>query len=723
MQGSSVLMGYMTLLLRKLFEEPHINDWSILLRALDILEKLYVWSCECLSLNAVDSFGECCVRTEPATLPPDTQCPSANIDDDIDWFFDSHECHSSFTSQNQASDNVPSSYQQSPAKSTRTVPTLDLLLEGLQHSLTWEYDMHTASLNTMALPMIIASDIWRSLVSDKSERALITSCLLDTPSPDTGYDASEDGLQQAAAMNSIPRLISCVGMHVVHSSRPSAYDVYGQSVVAFSNQFRERAYDATVQSYDGLLHVVKKKQLEGPGITRVVLIESPIYIDDTTESGAYLEGSGASQQALDIQNKCVVVYSTTNSATHRITSSQREESAGTCVAGSVTSENTTYLTRIMNHLRALDVHLIVCVEPLPSKLVDACYGSNIAILSCSKRSVHTMARLLADLEVVEDILDLDLSCVSSGYVIDVLVRDGLRVMDVDEGGAGVEPDDKVMVVLSPKHLPGHHTSVGHNSHVQSRGQVHGHVSVVLKAPACIIGRHVKDRVTRCLNRIDHAFHRNGGVMVGAGLVDVLCTIRLREERKRLQCVSEEQASESASVCRLLKCFEGVFEDFSYSVNTNNGVSPEEAMEQWHRSVCSLQQILVPSVYEKGHDDDGGDGDGVVGVHSGLNGTENKSEDWARRWKQSLMELSWEQKCYGFEPPIQLHHDKTIRYASSSDYAGDGSYSSGSCSRCDGKPIVLDVKSLRVEAMRTAIYVVKSILGAADIVTNASSNNM
>jgi uncharacterized protein (DUF2235 family) len=215
----------------------------------------------------------------------------------------------------------------------------------------------------------------------------------------------------------------------------------------------------------------------------------------------------------------------------------------------------------------------------------------------------------------------------------------------------------------------------------------------------------------------------------------LCTIRLREERKRLQlqhrrsslekdltahqCVSEEQASESASVCRLLKCFEGVFEDFSYSVNTNNGVSPEEAMEQWHRSVCSLQ-ILVPSVSEKGHDDDG---DGVVGVHSGLNGTENKSEDWERRWKQSLMALSWEQKCYGFEPPIQLHHDKTIRYASSSDYAGDGSYSSGSCSRCDGKPIVLDVKSLRVEAMRTAIYVVKSILGAADIVTNASSNSM
>lgn len=704
-QGSSALTGYITLLLLKLHEEVYCSDWNIVIIALNTLCETYETCCKCLVLQLEETNGVVSTELNRADS-------RASADDSIDWFFDAQEVNE-LELNSLSTKNNPS---HSPLG-------LEMLLEGLQHSLPWEYDCDQSYHSTMALPMLIAFESWKTLISKRSETDLISlrsSGNIDPMSAnlENYLDVCTD--QRALELSGIPRLISSIEMQVVHASSSSKYDIYTQSIVVFHDKIRDSAFDKSVDWYDRLAHLIKVR--EDRGFVRVVLVDSPIYIDDTTESGAYLEGSGASQQALDIQKDCVVVYSVASNSHLFTDSTERSDLKRTNMAA---VEQESYLSRAIKHLQALDVHLLICVDPISSKLVDACCSHDIAVISCHKGAIYTMARLLNDVEVVEDILDLDNSCVACNHTVGIAIRDSIRTVDEEAGGTGVDISDKVMIVISPTPLGGctfdDNTctrKAGTNTEMSTTGQCHnngfGHVSVILKAPTCILGRHLKDRVTRCLNRIDHAFHRRGEVMVGAGLVDVLCCIRLRQERYRLQShklvpthlgttLSNQQphqgeAVDSSALCRLLECIEGVFEDFAYVVNTNNGVSPTDAMEQWHRSVQSLCAVMKCKC----------DSDKDID-HS------REARDCAPgQWRKELMKLSWKQQCFDVEPPIRIGH------GSVQGIAREESCSVGAEAMI-GKPIVLDIKLVRVEAMRTAVYVVKSILGAAATVSNASTS--
>ena len=712
------MLGYIATLLKSLYIEAQRHNKRELSSILNLLDELYETSCESLLIfidPAVDnsvSSAECPFSVELDSL------------DYTDWFFDMSDKQVTSTSH----DDTPVEGNERD-KNSRTIKMDNMFIaRGLEHTLPWEYDISRTG--PLALPMQLAWDIWTSL-------SLPTDPAYSAHATSTANSQLCGNVECVCATQAwlcpllwrVPSMLSAINIRSIQGGRPAASLVYHNSIVLFCDKDTQLKGDFVNKEGTGCrISDLCRFALEGRGgvgFSHIALLDTTIIIDDNTESGAYRDGSGASQQALDLHNELRVVYSLNGAHVPPPSSLQPPVAVATTTASGsnihTVDRTKTYLERAMVHLEMLDVHLLLCVEPLSSQLVDACYQRGICVLAGTRADILHMSRMIPGCIVVEDILDLDETCVSKEQLVTVDIYDDVRVSDDDEGGTGMAMNDVVMFVLSPRPVAGGLSQEKDADKEKSRGMDrhdgnsfkitdtiintymsnydHSFCTVVLRTPACVLGRVLKDRVQRCVRRLDHVFHRRGGVIPGAGVPEAVCALRLQEKRSQLQKLLAREGNPSkvndtggdvSEQCRLIACVEKALEDFVYVVNTNNGVSPSVAMDNWRLSLKSIAHVGALKNHKQCD---------VLSRDTSITQVSPKEDIHS-----ALSSLKAYDKC-NLLPPIRL--DASLDLARERD---------------SSQP-VLDVRAVRVEAMRSAIYVVKTILNTAGLVTSVEKKEV
>jgi hypothetical protein len=435
-------------------------------------------------------------------------------------------------------------------------------------------------------------------------------------------------------------------------------------------------------------------------ISRVVLVQNVISSSISCQSS---DGRGGSQSAEELQHQVSYIYNIQSPSPQLSATAATGLQEDLKSLHNLSSHRQSYLGKMISSLKLWKIQLILCPEPIPSEVIDACSEHHIIILPCPLPLLHKLSRLLL-IEPVEDLLDLtedSVTTVTSSNsqhegVLTIKLENTVRVIDDADGvqeGAALYPQQEsslfiLSVITSAPSFPSHSPSPP--LPMRFLPEHSPHTSVILRCPSAISGSHLRDRIFRCLSRLAHllcqsndycGFHLSSSawdlspqLLCGGGLVELLCAIECSS------LLSSEGSLEDESRA-FLRGFRDVFQRFVQIINENNGATEEESLRSWEESEASLREAIQLSCHSQE----------MIDEHQPMNLTKLVSElPCPTKWK--------------LVPPVQI--------ASSADLHTCGcdrvlSPSSRALRRHQHPP--LDLYSLKIEMIQAALYAVKLIL--------------
>lgn len=413
-------------------------------------------------------------------------------------------------------------------------------------------------------------------------------------------------------------------------------------------------------------------------ISRTILVHNILSVSSNTHTS---DGRGGSQSAEEMQHRLSYIYNIQSSNTHIV---QQNIAA---VHNQINSDN--YISRLLSTLLMWKIQMIVCLGPIPAEIIDLCAEHHIIILPCTLRGLSQLSHLLQT-ESIEDPLDIIEETVSNQkYQILIDIEETVRIIDnedgVQEGASLYSQQESTLYILT---ITDNSSSVHQES--SPLPEYYPHTSVILRCPSAIVGYNLYHRIYRCLSRISHLICRNNDycgnitsanrdtegfsspeLMCGGGLVELICAMEI-----------SSQLSKSHQFFPFLHSFQYIFETYVRIINENNGADHELCLQYWEQSKISLLSTISQS-------------------HSTSTGTFINSN-----FLQQITELSSSIK-WKLISPIQINNT-CLSVANTQD----PSQTSSSFHELHPSPTLppppLDIYSLKVNAMKIAIYTIKLI---------------
>jgi hypothetical protein len=720
----STLISYICFLLDNLraLKSPDLLEpvLTLLLTSFEKSVQSLRLRCACCSSSA--SSHQCPLETLPPILPEET-CSSAEAasdlviddDDDVGWFFSDDVVPTS-----SAVPQTGGSEVYTPDTPVPIVPTISAqsrkndaaymldIWKGLEHCLHWDFAFsgHDDTSFEIFLPMKVALSA--------ASHILVKDIMSVTEN------------MKVVANHFEPPLLKNISFEWIQGKSIGDTAFYEDTVIEFCESVavkkdkdrRGRVLEAphvaaqgarVYASYQQALEVQSAKAGRPlAGLYQLAVVDAAVCTDDKSTAQLRVSGSGGSQQADALQQQVSHIHSSTTST----------EAFETILQLNKTH---TYTEKALAHLLDLNVQVLLCPYSVPLKLVDACYENGICVIPMSTENLHIMAKL-AEADVMEDVLDLYpecLGCRTTGgnrnnpKFVHIRAQDCVRRVLSDDPDAIYKSQNSVMLLVqitkdnnkntsndvdehyatSSTHMPYANSSSG----AEKRGK--RHVSVLVTCPTAVMGSMMEDRIRKCVSRIDlvrqgssvtaggrggwtaadvtsppcppkqqsrcRSIRRN--VVPGGGVVELLCAMHI-------QTFKNENTAETFSALMYADKLIQSLQDFAYTVNTNNGLTPGHSMTRW--STCMKEVLNAEEEWKRM-------------IYSQSSGGNSSSPSTTLMDFASSLDTM---QLLNLPRPIEL----------------DG--------HAEPRSIVLDVASLKMEAMRVACFAVKTILGTSYMVS-------
>ena len=597
--------------------------------AMRIIEEAYAETCSSLKLstptesllNHIDAtIPGTCLET-PIIRSEDPALADTETDEDIDWFFSTDEPEETLSTpdniygsmygnvdeeESDSSEDTSLSNEFLPSH-TQGLASTSLsdpvgLAAGLQHCLPFDYASHWGKAGLqIALPMQLAMQVSQHLFEDH---------------PKNPHNESDPLFEMCGGEGSLKAVLQThLHVHAVPGLSAHRCGVYPNALLlSCATRDMDRAKNSSEHSFHKPQHINNTTDFdikdEAQTIAyyifrRTVVLQANIGMigQHFVETNRTL---GNSQQARSIN---VTKTMSADTYLHSLQHSQ-------------VNENQKYVNNICAILKSHRVNLVLCeVGMMTTELVDTLSTYNIAILPISTTKELNSAADLCNATVLDDIIgmceqDIGTMSLQLQYLLQlptIAVPTGTldvktENLDTPESAAetsGLEGKE-CLVVLSRYQ----ETTTG--SMVDSdMGNVYSTqpaedaprtpVSVLICAPTEAMVRAVDDKFHKCLHRLRAVCEDDGTVMIGAGLPELLCVLRLEEIKATL--------SESDSNCRdtnintqhyhgermyclcvIIECFQRCLQQYILCIIMNNGYSFAQATERIHHVASTLLQL-------------------------------------------------------------------------------------------------------------------------------------
>lgn len=712
MQGVSTLIAYICVILDNLrdLNSPRLVDeiLNLLLTCFESSVAVLRLKCACHHrIPRSHSETPLCSNSNPSDLNPPVSLPLNKLvtssvtsdkgnDDDVDdisWFF------SDSTPATEFNDCILTENPFLPTpplipSSAVTKPQLCYLKlwNGLAHCLDWDFGSRLGDdERSFVLPMQIAVEAASHLLA----RDICTKNLkCSSPTKDH-----------------IP-LLKSVSFECIQGREIGGSEIYLDTVIEFCedkvlNEDKGKVKSPHVAAHGARVYASYQQALELQsartgrrlsGLCRVAVVDVAVCTDDNSSSQLRVSGSGGSEQADSLQHRISHVY-------HSSTSHDSQE-----IIYHLNSRDT-YTNKALTHLLDLNVQVLVCPYSVPLKLLDACFENGVCVVPMSTDNLHTMAKLV-DADVVEDILDLYLECLgcrhnvcgaeSPSREVRITAKDCVKRVIHDDPEAVCRSRPSVMLLVQVREGGECDTCEVENnvepklvfkSYANSSSQRVRHVGIVITCPTLVIGSVMEDRIRKCMSRIELtlfgafpavescfpsicATHDDAQLrrecqcverrlVPGGGVVEGLCALFLKHFH------NERLEGTASSAIIYVERVQQALQDFTYTVSINNGTTRGDAMLQWAKFNSQVIQLCDHS--EKL----------PISTLSASQSAAHLHHCISRLETNELLSL-----------PRAISVDE--RHEDITD--------------------VLDLASLKLESMRAACNVVKSVLGTAIVVS-------
>eukprot|EP01032_Pedospumella_encystans_P016970 gene16970-19340_t len=286
------------------------------------------------------------------------------------------------------------------------------------------------------------------------------------------------------------------------------------------------------------------------------------------------------------------------------------------------NEQQKYVNNICSLLKSHRVDLVLCEEGMmTSELVDTLSTHNIAILPISTTKELNSAADLCNAAVLDDIIgmceqDVGTIPLQLQYLLQlptIAVPTGTldvktENLDTPESAAetgGLEGKE-CLVVLSRYEETTVSSLVATDmgnvySTMQAKDTPRAPVSVLICAPTEAMVLAVEDKFQKCLHRLRAVSEDDGAVMIGAGLPELLCVLRLDEIKATLSGSDSNYSNARINsqhyhdewmycLCVVIECFQRCLQQYILCILLNNGYSFAQATERIHHVTSTLIQL-------------------------------------------------------------------------------------------------------------------------------------
>ena len=594
-----------------------------------IIEEAYVETCSSLKLStptesllnhADATIPGTCLETRIKRLE-DLALADAETDEDTDWFFATDEAEetlsipddiygsmygnvdgeeSDSSEETSLSNDVPPGHTQGLASTNLSDPVW--LAAGLQHCLPLDYILHGGKVGSqIALPMHLAMHVSQHLFEDHRKNhhnhsdALFPMC--------RGEGSLKGALQTHLYVHTVPGL---------SAHRCGVYP--NALLLSCSMHDMDRAKNSSEHSFYKPQHINNTtdfdttddvQSIENCVFRRTVVLQANIGMigQHFVETNSAL---GNSQQARSIN----VIK--TMSADAYLNSLQHSQ----------VNERQKYVNNICASLKSHRVDLVLCeVGMMTSELVDTLSTFSIAILPISTTKELNSAADLCSASVLEDIIgmceqDIGTMPLQLQYLLQlpaIAVPTGtldVKTENLDTPDSAAEmgglEGKECLVVLSRYEetttgsmVDSDMGNVCSTQHAEDAPRAP--VSVLICAPTEAMVRAVEDKFQKCLHRLRAVCEDNGAVMIGAGLPELLCVLRLEEIKATLSQSDNNCRDTNINpqhylgerkycLCVVIECFQRCLQQYILCILRNNGYSFAQGTERIHHVTSTLIQL-------------------------------------------------------------------------------------------------------------------------------------